>query len=136
MTRCLFDTNVIISAVLFNRSVPEKALIWALQNDTILMSIALSEELADVLGRPRFDSYISYQGREEFLMALLDASELVEVVDQMQVCRDPEDDKILELAVSGKTDYILTGDDDLLVLNPFQRVSIITPTDFLLVSAA
>lgn len=69
-------------------------------------------------------------------MALLDASELVEVVDQIQVCRDPEDDKILELAVSGKTDYILTGDDDLLVLNPFQRVSIITPTDFLLVSAA
>ena len=68
-------------------------------------------------------------------MALLDASELVEVVDQMQVYRDPEDDKILELAVSGKADYIVTGDDDLLVLNPFQGVSIITPTDFLLVSA-
>lgn len=136
MTRCLFDTNVIISAALFNRSVPGKALIWALQNGTILMSIALSEELADVLGRPRFDSYISYQEREKFLMALLDASELVEVVDQIQVCRDPKDDKILELAVSGKADYIVTGDDDLLVLNPFQGVSIITPTDFLLVSAA
>lgn len=102
-------------------------------NDSDVHSL---EELADVLGRPRFDSYISYQEHKEFLMALLDASELVEVVDQIQVCRDPEDDKILELAVSGKTDYILTGDDDLLVLNPFQRVSIITPTDFLLVSAA
>lgn len=94
------------------------------------------EELADVLGRPRFDSYISYQEREEFLMALLDASELVEVVDQIQVCRDPKDDKVLELAVGSKADYIVTRDDDLLVLNPFQRVSIITPTDFLLVSAA
>lgn len=60
------------------------------------MSMALSEELADVLGRPRFDSYISRQEREEFLMVLLDASELVEVVDQIQVCRDPKDNKILE----------------------------------------
>ena len=91
---------------------PGKALIWALQNGTILMSTAF-EELADVLGRPRFDSYISYQEREEFLMALLDASELVEVVDQIQVCQDPKDDKILELAVSDKADYIVTGDDDL-----------------------
>ena len=100
------------------------------------MSMALSEELADVLDRPRFDSYISRQEREEFLIVLLNASELVEVVDQIQVCRDPKDDKILELAVSGKADYIVTGDDDLLVLNPFQGISIITPTDFLLVSAA
>lgn len=134
MIRCLFDTNVIISAALFNRSGPGRALIWALQNGTILMSMALSEELADVLGRPRFDGYISHQEREEFLMVLLDTSELVEVVDQIQACRDPKDDKILELAVSGKADYIVTGDDDLLVLNPFQGISIITPTHFLLVS--
>lgn len=136
MIRCVFDTNVIISAALFNRSGPGRALTWALQNGTILMSMALSEELADVLDRPRFDSYISRQEREEFLIVLLNASELVEVVDQIQVCRDPKDDKILELAVSGKADYIVTGDDDLLVLNPFQGISIIIPTDFLLVSAA
>ena len=92
MMRCLFDTNVIISAVLFNRSGSGKALIWALQNGTILMSMALSEELADVLGQPRFDDYISRQERKEFLMVPLNASELVEVVNQIQVCRDPKDD--------------------------------------------
>ncbi len=86
MIRCLFDTNVIISAALFNRSGPGRALTWVLQNGTILMSMALSEELADVLDRPRFDSYISRQEHEEFLIVLLKASELVEVVDQIQVC--------------------------------------------------
>ena len=100
------------------------------------MSMALSEELADVLGRPRFYSCISHQERKDFLMVLLNASELVEVVDRIQACRDPKDDKILELAVSGKADYIITRDDDLLVLNPFQGISITTPTDFLQVSAA
>lgn len=90
------------------------------------------EELADVLGWPRCDGYISCQELFRFLTGLLSASELVEVVDRIQVCRDPKDDK----AVSGKADYIVTGNDDLLVLNPFQGISIITPADFLLVSAA
>ena len=131
MISCLFDTSVIISAALFNRSGPGRAPIWAWQNGTILMAMALSKELADVL-RPRFDGYISRPGREEFLMILLNASELAEVVDQIQVCLGPKDDK----AVSSKADYIVTGDDDLLVLNPFQGIPIITSTEFLPMSAA
>ena len=52
----------------------------------------------------------------------------------MEVCRDPKDDQILELAVSGNADCIVTGDDDLLTLNPFRGIAIITPADFLRVS--
>ena len=134
MIRCVFDTNALLSALLFNRSVPQQALLWALQHGVILMSITLSEELGDVLSRPRFDRYISRQERDEFLQALLDDSELVEIVEPIRICRDPKDDKILELAVSGNAEYIVTGDADLLALNPFRGIAIIAPAEFLRVN--
>ena len=66
-----------------------------------------------------------------FLAALLDASEVVEVIDSVRACRDPKDDRILELAVNGNADCIVTGDGDLLVLNPFRGVAVMMPADFL-----
>ena len=56
---------------------------------------------------------------------------MVIVTENIEACRDPKDDKFLELAVSGNADYIITGDDDLLELNPFQNVKIITSREFL-----
>lgn len=134
MIRCVFDTNAILSALLFSRSVPRQALRWALQHGAILMSIPLSEEMDDVLSRPRFDRYISRQERDEFLQALLDESELIEIVEPIRICRDSKDDKILELAVSGNAEYIVTGDADLLALNPFRGIAIIAPAEFLRVN--
>ena len=66
MIRSIFDTNVIISALLFEHSISGRALLWALQNETVLMSKALSEEIADVISRPRFDRYISDEERALF----------------------------------------------------------------------
>ena len=64
-------------------------------------------------------------------MALLKETELVEITEQIDVCRDPKDNKFLELAICGKADFIITGDDDLLDLDPFRELRIITPRDFL-----
>ncbi|MEX0268427.1 putative toxin-antitoxin system toxin component, PIN family [Leptolyngbyaceae cyanobacterium UHCC 1019] len=61
----------------------------------------------------------------------MERSILVELTEKIQVCRDSKDDQILELAISGKAEFIITGDKDLLVLNPFQAVQIITAEDFL-----
>ena len=55
----------------------------------------------------------------------------VEVSAKITACRDPNDDKFLELAVSGLATHIVTGDQDLLVLDPFQGISILTPHAFL-----
>ena len=66
MTRVVFDTNVIVSAVLFNNSVPGQVFIRALDHGTILVSEALARELADVLGRERFDQYVSHEDRIVF----------------------------------------------------------------------
>ncbi|MSP02209.1 MAG: putative toxin-antitoxin system toxin component, PIN family [Acetobacteraceae bacterium] len=58
------------------------------------------------------------------------AAELVIVTEAVTECRDPMDDKFLELAVNGRADPIITGDTDLLVLNPFRGIPIITPAAF------
>ena len=134
MTRTVFDTNAVVSALLFNDSAPRRALIKALDTGTILVSATLVQELQDVLNRPRFDRYITREERDEFLMAFMREAELVEITETVTACRDPKDDQILELAVSGNVDCIVTGDDDLLTLNLFRGIAIITPADFLRVS--
>ncbi|NJN21258.1 MAG: putative toxin-antitoxin system toxin component, PIN family [Leptolyngbya sp. RL_3_1] len=62
---------------------------------------------------------------------LVDGSNLVEPTSEITVCRDPKDNMILELAVTGEANLIITGDEDLLVLNPFQNIQIVTPDAWL-----
>ena len=100
------------------------------------MSQALSEELDDVLSRHRFDRYVTRQERTAFLRYLLRMAMSVEITERIQACRDPNDDKILDLAVNGDADYIVTGDDDLLVMNPFRGIEIIRPAEFLAIASA
>ncbi|WP_055076853.1 putative toxin-antitoxin system toxin component, PIN family [Pseudanabaena sp. 'Roaring Creek'] len=69
--------------------------------------------------------------RNEFLNDFLAIVENVQIVPKIAACRDRKDDKFLELAVNGNANYIITGDQDLLVLNPFQDISIISVSDYL-----
>jgi predicted nucleic acid-binding protein len=76
---------------------------------------------------------LTREEREQFLIMLLHETEAVEIIEEVQACRDPKDDKFLELAVNGQASYIVTGDRDLLVLNPFRGISILQSADFLVV---
>lgn len=129
--RYVFDTNVIISALLFNNSVPGSAFFQALNRGKIITSQKMLNELEDVLGREKLNKYVTYEEREEFLEKLIQESELIEDYEEISICRDPKDNKVLELAVAGKASVIITGDDDLLVLNPFSDIQIVSPSDFL-----
>ena len=100
------------------------------------MSQALSEELDDVLSRHRFDRYVTRLERTAFLRYLLRMAISVRITETVRACRDPDDDKILELAVNGHADYIVTGDDDLLVMNPFRGIEIVRPAEFLAIASA
>lgn len=131
MTRFVFDTNVLVSALLLTDSVPGQALARAMKSGTLLISSDFVRELANVLGRDKFDRYIVRDERDRFLEALVRESELVEATERVRVCRDPEDNRILELAVNGDAGVIVTGDRDLLVLNPFRGVRIAKPAEFL-----
>ena len=64
-------------------------------------------------------------------MQLAPLLEIVEVVQQVRASRDPKDDMFLEAAVNGRAEVIVTGDRDLLVLNPFRGISILTPVVYL-----
>jgi putative PIN family toxin of toxin-antitoxin system len=129
--RCVFDTNVLISALLFDKSKPAQALFATLRNGEVLVSADTISELNEVLGREKFDKYLTEEERELFLRSLLQNARLVEIHEKVSACRDPKDDKFLELAVNGAADCIVSGDGDLLALHPFRGVQILIPRAFL-----
>lgn len=129
--RYVFDTNTIISAVLFEHSKPGQAFFTALRRGEVLVSLPLLTEIQSVFGRRKFDRYILPEERERFLARLVLEATLINITTQIMACRDPKDNKLLELAVSGDATCIISGDQDLLELNPFQNIPILTPADFL-----
>ena len=129
--RLVIDTNALVSYLLLPRSFVGKAIQKALEHD-LLFSEATMNELADVLARPKFDAYISMEDRQQFLRLLLRIVVVVPVVSRVLVCRDPHhDDKVLEVAINGNADLILTGDKDLLSLREFKGIAIMSPASYL-----
>ena len=130
--RFIFDTNVIVSAVLRPQSQPNVALKKAQNLGTLLVSPNTWLELETVLSRPKFNRYITLEERQNFL---LDFSQTVELIltDSFSTkeCRDPKDNQYLELAVNGQAECLITGDQDLLILNPFRGISIISIWEFM-----
>lgn len=127
----VFDTNVLVSALLFSQGKPRQAFDAAFVRGHVLTSLEMLRELDDVLTRPKFDRYLLREERERFLQAFIREAILIEVTEHVDVCRDPKDNAVLELAISGGATHIVTGDEDLLVLNPFRGIAIATPDQFL-----
>lgn len=129
--RFVFDTNVIISAFLFSQSKPRQALDIAQDIGVLILSNSAFAELEEVLSRRKFEKYLTLERRQEFLENFTKTVDFIDVEEKIDKCRDPKDDKYLELAVSGKAEFIISGDNDLLVLNPFRGIEIITVQEFL-----
>ena len=129
--RFVFDTNVVVSGLMLLGSAPRRAFDLAREHGRLLVSEATLEELDDVLRRPKLAGYVSEEQRLEFLAAYIRDAEDVLVTTRLRECRDPKDDKFLELAIEGKATHIISGDQDLLMLSPFHGVAILTPVDFL-----
>jgi uncharacterized protein len=128
--RVVVDTNVLVSGILFQQSIPSQALRKA-QQLTMLASDATKLELIQVLERRRFDTYVELTVRRAVAAEYVGACVHVEIPFSIRACRDPRDDKFLEVAVHGHADILITGDADLLALHPFQGVAILTPASFL-----
>ena len=129
--RAVLDTNAVVSAALFSHSRPRQVVAYVTARGTILISFAVLDELEAVMRRPRFDRYASAEERINFLDDLIERAEPVEITHHITACRDPKDDKFLELAVSGNASHIISGDRDLLALHPFRNIPILTPAAFL-----
>ena len=130
--RIVVDTNILVSFLLIPDSPPNKAVKKAIHEGTLLVSDDTLEELSIVLAREKFNQYISLEDRQEFLRKLLRITEKVSITKRIQECRDPKDDKFLEVAINGDADYIISGDKDLLVMSPYKKnIKIILPVNYL-----
>ena len=127
----VIDVNVLVSAFLFNNSKPRQALDKAQDIGIVLLSDAVLSELTDVLLRPKFDRYIPRDTRLKLTIDFIETTLFIEIKEQINECRDVKDNRYLELAVAGKAQCIITGDKDLLVLNPYRNIPIITSQEFL-----
>jgi putative PIN family toxin of toxin-antitoxin system len=97
----------------------------------ILLSQATIAELSEVLGRKKFDRYLSREEREQFILLLLREGTTIEIAEEIRACRDPKDNMFLELAVSGLASCVVSGDEDLLTMHPFRGIPILAPAQFL-----
>ena len=103
----------------------------ATRTGDLIFSSATLTELNEGVRRPEFDRYLEPKDREQFMRLLARLAKLVEVTHPVQRCRDPKDDKFLEVAFNGRADVIISGDTDLLELHPFRGIPILSPREFL-----
>jgi putative PIN family toxin of toxin-antitoxin system len=127
--RVVIDTNVFVSAALKQTSMPALAVRVVEQHGGLLKSVATERQLLEVLARPYLAPLISPVAAA-WLKKLLAAAETVTIIERIAACRDPTDDKFLELAVNGGADSIVSGDADRLALSPFRNIRIVTPAAF------
>lgn len=125
--RVVIDTNVFISALLWNGT-PDKVLqLWRKEKILLLLSPFLLAEIFSVLER----SGVTNEDIQYFTQSLENNSIKVIPMTTITLCRDPKDNEILSLAVDGDANYIITGDRDLLTLGIIEKTTIVKPKDFL-----
>ncbi|MDP9076603.1 MAG: putative toxin-antitoxin system toxin component, PIN family [Bacteroidota bacterium] len=128
----VFDANTLVSAFLLSStSIAARAYYKAISEGNIVASEEVIDEFSAVFIRPKFDRYLELEKRLIIIEDLKAVIKVLPVTSDIKACRDPKDDKYLALAVSSAAECIITGDKDLLVLNPFQNIPILTAADFL-----
>ena len=128
--RFVLDTNVLVDAAAFRVSFGRKAFDLVQKQGQMVASVETLAELIDVLGRPRLQRFIAREASDRFLHQLQERLLIVRPVLRIQACRDPKDDKFLEVASEATAGTIITRDKDLLVLDPFRGIEIIEPETF------
>lgn len=128
----VFDTNSLISAAILPKSVNGRAFFKVMDMGLLGVSAETLNELESVLFRKKFDKYLTDNSeRLAFLDRVAKSSLIFQPKLSVTACRDPKDNKFLELALAAKASCIITGDEDLLVLNPFRQIPILNASDFL-----
>jgi putative PIN family toxin of toxin-antitoxin system len=127
--KIILDTNIIISA-LIQRSYPY----LILQNLVFekLVDLCISDELfkeyIDVINRPKFNRYPDFQSKSELvLIQVLELGIKYKPIDKFEIIEDVDDNKILELAVEAKADFIITGNTNDFTFSMFRGTKIVTP---------
>lgn len=128
--KIILDTNLWISFLITHKldiidSLIEKGKI------KLIFSNELIEEFLIVANRPKFEKYFSNSDIKELLRLFKDYGKLIKVKSSVKECRDIKDNFLLNLAVDGKVDFLVTGDKDLLILEKVKKTKILTMSDFI-----
>jgi putative PIN family toxin of toxin-antitoxin system len=139
--RVVFDTSTLVSAALRIDSIPYQALHSALALYDLCASAETLAELERVLLSSKFDRYLDRPSRKQFVALLhrhvhLFAVKSAEVDTVEPRCRDPKDHQFLALASVAGAEILVSSDDDLLVLEPWNNVTILNPAAFLAIILA
>ena len=134
MIRAVIDTSILIRALIKPRGTVGPVLQGLRNADyQLLYSDPLLAELAEVLARPRLRAKygLTTEDIATVLSLILLRGEPVVPARRIGVCRDPTDNMVLEAAVAGQADVVVSGDKDLLTLSPFEAIPILSPAAFL-----
>jgi uncharacterized protein len=134
--KLIIDTNIFYSAIGFDNAIYDFVYsVFASVNCRVYCSTAIMDELKAKLFSPKFDqktkNRLSEKQKSEFISILTDNVIFVESFEKLAICRDPDDDKFLELALAIDADFIISGDKDLLELTQFQNTKILKPSQFI-----
>ncbi len=129
--KIVIDTGTLISASFRLDSIPSKAFEKALQGFDVCISDATFSELETVMRRDKFNAYLSLEDRLSFVETYRKKSLRYAVTERVFDCRDQNDNKFLELALTVGAEIILSSDPDLYTLNPYRGIAILKPSDFL-----
>lgn len=128
----VFDTNCLISASILQNSSMRYAFDKAVRLGLIASSQEVFEEYTQILFRKKFDKYFVSNEERLFIINLIGTKlRVFSPTEIIEECRDPKDNKFLDLAVSANASCIITGDKDLLILHPFRGIPILNAADFL-----
>jgi putative PIN family toxin of toxin-antitoxin system len=127
----VFDASTVVGAALGPQGTPRQAIRLARRHARIALSEAVFAEIADVLARPKFSTVLTAARREEVLELLTAGSLWFDPQVRVAVCRDPNDDKYLELALEAKAGAIISSDLDLLALDGWHGLRVLKPAGYL-----
>jgi putative PIN family toxin of toxin-antitoxin system len=129
--RVVVDTNTIVSGILLPHSVPGRLLEFLAGHAALIFSPATRDELLGVISREKFDRYVSAEVRERAVTILARDGDIVTPRRLVRICRDPKDDKFLDVARAGNADCLISGDRDLIDLREFEGIPILAARRYL-----
>jgi putative PIN family toxin of toxin-antitoxin system len=130
MPNVVFDASSLVGAILKSGAIPERALLLARTHETFCMSPAVETEIREVFSRPKFRKYLA-SGRAARIPDLLSVAAIsVSPTEAVNDCRDAKDNKYLELALAANAATVVSSDNDLLVLDPWRGIRIVTPAEY------
>lgn len=131
LSRVIIDTNIFVRMLLGSENCGAIYNAFADGIFDIVISEPLFSEIIDVINRPKFKKIIEAKDKNKLIELIKIDAAWFSPEEKISVCRDPKDNIVLECALAAKVDCIVTDDDDLLSLNPYKEIGIISAMEFL-----